>query len=195
METLDRVYKAFSNLDRDFAKSKKTRSEFIIDKFGGDLDMGSMIILDAIGQFNGEETPEDIEKLTFVKDIFAKIMTARDSLDSLKDFSFGAEDDFRNLMTLLAESEVDGTGIRCITQAELNKRDKGTVHFISSADGVVLSRFADSKVVHAYNENMLGFLQAVLPPSSLELGGYYVRKSSMRVEEVPESKLNKALLR
>ena len=83
MEVLDRVYSAFSNLDRDFARSKKSRTDFILEKFGGDIDMGSMIILDAISASTGEETAEDIQKLTFVKEIFEKLKDARDNLDSL----------------------------------------------------------------------------------------------------------------
>ena len=103
MEVLDRVYSAFSNLDRDFARSKKSRTDFILEKFGGDIDMGSMIILDAISASTVEETAEDIQKLTFVKEIFEKLKDARDNLDSLPDFKFTNGSLFQDLILTLKE--------------------------------------------------------------------------------------------
>lgn len=193
MDTLDRVYNAFSNLDRDFARSKKSRSEFIIDKFGGDLDMGSMIILDAISAFKGEETPEDIEKLTFVKDIFAKIMAARDNLDSLHDFTFGAANDYNKLISILTESMVAGTGVCVLPQSELNKWSKGTVHFLATEGSTMCCDMMEGHVVHIYNENMQGYAERLFPHSQFELGQYFQRKSAMHAVPIKEGQLSKAL--
>ena len=71
MEVLDRVYNAFANLDRDFAKSKKTRAVFIADKFGGDIDIGSTIILDAISSGTGEEKSLSLSRLSRLFRIFS----------------------------------------------------------------------------------------------------------------------------
>lgn len=193
MEILDRVYNTFANLDRDFAKSKKSRSAFIIDKFGGDLDMGSMIILDAISASKGDETPEDIEKLTFVKDIFEKIMNARDNLDSLHDFSFGAEDEYKAFVSLLSESMAAGTGVRPITQAELNKKDKGAIHFISTVNGTLFCPVHAGRVLHIFNENMERLCLRLYPQATFEIGEYYERKSTLNVTPLKEGQLNKAL--
>ena len=61
MSILDKVYTTFKRLDQDFARSKKTRTEFITDKFGGDIAIGSVIILDAIRAEGVEESPENID--------------------------------------------------------------------------------------------------------------------------------------
>lgn len=193
MEVLDRVYNAFSNLDRDFAKSKKTRTEFIQDKFGGDIDMGSMIILDAISASTGEETPEDIQKLTFVKEIFDKLKDARDSLDSLPDFQFTNGSMFQDLLLLIQESTASGTHIRSIPQKRLRKVGGGAVHFVAKADGLVQAPFAGCKVLYAFNENMLGLIDTTSQGADFKLFGLYEKKNAIHAVEINEAQVAKAL--
>lgn len=193
MDVLDRVYTTFSNLDRDFARSKKTRSEFILEKFGGDIDMGSMIILDAISAASKEETAEDIQKLTFVKEIFAKLKEARDNLDSLPDFSFTNGSLFQDLMMTLNESMAAGTGVRYLPQKRLRKVSKGAYHFIANADGLVTAPFAGCKVIFVFNENMLGLVSATSQGPDFKVFGLYEKKNAVHAVEITPEQATKVL--
>lgn len=193
MEVLDRVYSAFSNLDRDFARSKKSRTDFILEKFGGDIDMGSMIILDAISASTVEETAEDIQKLTFVKEIFEKLKDARDNLDSLPDFKFTNGSLFQDLILTLKESQATGTGVRNLVQGRLRKVHKDAYHFVATADGLTSAPFAGCRVLYAFNENMLGLISATSQGPDFKTFGLYEKKNAIHAVEITPEQATKAL--
>ena len=177
MEVLDRVYTTFKNLDRDYARSKKTRSEFIRDKFGGNIDIGSMIILDAISSSSGDETAEDIEKLTFVKNIFASIKAYESSLDTLPDFTFKVSELYKQLLDVLNESANHGMHQSVSTQAQVNKADKDSIHFVATARSTRYTPMVKCDFVNAYNENMIGLLSSMYGDvSKVSLHDYYAVK-------------------
>ena len=188
MEILDKVYKTFKNLDRDFSHSKKTRSQFIKDKFGGDITIGSVLILSAIDT-EGVESPEDIEKLSFVKSILKKIEAAADRLDALSNFSFSENNLSEELFTLLENIESASIGVYAVPQKELYKRE-GCVHYVSTPK-VSLHTDASSIVFKVFNENMKYFLEAMgFDMSKFSIGQYLVLKND---ELRPVTNLSKLL--
>lgn len=195
MDVLDRVFTTFSNLDRDFKKSTKSRTEFITDKFGGDIDIGAMIILDAISSSTGDETPDDIRKLTFVKHIIAGVKENKDVLDTLPDFSFSGNDLYTRLISVLDTSYSEGTGVSVISQAELHKKYSGVVHFVSTPKGTKFVPFESCKVVHVYNDNMLGILSTMRGGEHLRRDTYHTIRGVINPEELTRSQVTKALKR
>lgn len=192
MEVLDKVYNTFQNLDRDFSRSKKSRADFIVDKFGGDIDIGSMIILEAISASSGDETPEDIKKLSFIKDIFEKLKANRDNLDALPDFSFTTGTAYMDFIQLLKNSVASGTGIQEVSQFEMHRLNRGNVHYSVSMDKTIVAPLTVSKVVHVYNEHMQNYMASKFHVQ-VELDKYYQIKSALNVVEVPKERLSKAL--
>lgn len=156
MEVLDKVYNTFKNLDRDFARSKKTKTEFIKGKFGGDIRIGSILILSAIG------TPSDsadIEKLSFVNDIFGKLLEAQDRLDALPNFKFENSDNVIELLQFLGENFSSSIGVEEMEQEELYKK-YGALQYHCSMDGTIYAP-TGSPLVLVYNENMEAYMESL----------------------------------
>lgn len=179
MSVLDNVYKTFSNLERDYKRSKKTRTDFIRDKFGGDISIGSMIILDALSAEVDTNNSADIERLSFIKDIFSAIKRNEDKLEQISSFStFSGGDPMEELMDILNSADAHGCLQVEVSQAELHRLDKGTVHFACTP---ALTRYADlnkCKVLHAYNEHMAGMIaRSVTADEGIDTGRYYQLRS------------------
>ena len=195
MEVLDRVYDTFCRLERDYKRSKKTRTEFITDKFGGDIAVGSMIILDAVSSSTGEETPKDIRKLTFVKHVIDSVKANADSLDTLPDFSFSGNDLYTRLLSVLDSSLSDGTGIRTVSQADLHKKRRGAVHIIATPKETLFTPFERCTVLHAYNDAMCGVLSQMRGGESLRRGTYHSIRGTINPEEMTLGEVSKAIQR
>lgn len=186
MEVLDKVYTTFKNLDRDFAKSKKTRTEFIVDKFGGDIDIGSMLILDAISSSSGSENVEDINKQTFIKQIFEKIKENRDKLDMLENFTFSEDSFVSKFSSLLRKSLVAGTGNYYISQEELYKKS-GCFHFVSTQNnGNIMDVKDNCKILNAFNANMANSIGAAMK-TDVSVGDIYHVINHVTFEKVSRS--------
>ena len=137
MEQLDLVYNTFANLERNYARSKKSRSEYIADKFGGNIQIGSFLILNAL---SAEEftDPEDIRKFSFVRDIFGEINAHADSLDALESFDFKESTVVSQLKNALNAGQWTGMHIETCTQSELYGDSRGVIHYdIRSAEAHV----------------------------------------------------------
>lgn len=174
MSILDRVYTTFKRLDQDFARSKKSRSEFIVDKFGGDINTGSIIILDAIHAEGLEETPENIEKMSFVKDTFAAIQANADHLDSLTSFVFTDTNVVSSFMSILAHAENHMAHRVRTEQNVLWGATRKAVHYCCDAEGATYADPDFCTVFQCYNENMAGLLASCFKlDRELELGAYY----------------------
>ena len=115
MRTLDAVYNTFANLEKNYARASKSRSQYLIGKFGGDISVGSFLILHALSK-EVYTDPEDIEKLSVIREVFANIKAHEDSLDSLNSFNFGAENTMQQGILALSQGEYDGTGISVVDQ-------------------------------------------------------------------------------
>lgn len=190
MEILDKVYNTFSHLDRDYSRCKTTRTEFILRKFGGDIDIGSMIILDAIDKDTSNSagyTSEDLKKLSFVKDIFSTLKATRNSWDTLTDFSFKSSGLMQELDHLLQNAEYKGTGVRQVSQHVLNSKERGVLHFRCTASRAEYTPVKSCRVFHAYNENMVGHIGTMLiKPVQMELGAYYTLKGRSSVNKITQ---------
>lgn len=130
---LERVYSAFTNLERDYKKSNKTRSQFIIDKFGGDIQVGASVILHSIyseSQLSGD----DIQKFTEVSTIFNNIIAAKDKLDSLRSFDFSEDNAEKDRYISIVEDTGKHIGNTYqLAQQELFKQF-GVLHYIATPD-------------------------------------------------------------
>lgn len=192
MEILDKVYNTFSNLDRDYARSKKTREEFIKDKFGGDINIGSMIILDAVSNDISGDSPEDIEKLTYIKDTFEALKRMQGSLDKVVNFaSLRADSPLNDLIKRLTTASTLGMHQKEVSQKDLNKVFSGVVHYACTPFG---SRYADlnkCSVLHIYNEHIQGLVaNTIRLDEPTQLGEYLRLKSRNHAVPVKASRMS-----
>lgn len=146
-ERLDRVYDVFSNLDRDYKRSKMTRSQFITDRFGGDIDVGSLLISEAISAEYDDQ--ESVSKLSFLKDLFDKIEKNKAYLDAMTDFKFGATTVMDSIVGMLNRQ------LACMP------RKVGELHgnadmFYVRGDMCEFVPLTDCARVTLYNPNLLG---------------------------------------
>ena len=152
MEQLDLVYKAFTNLDKSYARSNKTRSEFIESKFGGDINTGIFLILKALSSCELTD-PEDVRKFSEVRTIFESIQKHIGHLDSLKDFSFKDEDFATAFISALNTGDELGMGIKYVTQEELYTKNKA-LHYKAGADTVIMSPIGVCSVFKTFNDHI-----------------------------------------
>ncbi len=194
MSVLDRVYTTFKRLDQDYARSKKSRTAFITDKFGGDIRTGSIIILDAIRSEGVEETPENIAKMSFVKDIFERIRDNAERLDSMTSFCSEDSNVSMHFMNVLLRSEYHGSKQKITTQSELWGASRKALHYCSTAEGIDFVEPDDCKVFKAFNENMIGLLGGAFHCNGeLQLAGYYKLLAGRRIKEIQEPAVAKNL--
>ena len=192
MSVLERVYTTFNRLDQDFARSKKTRTEFITDKFGGDINVGSVIILDAIRAEGMEETPDNISKMSYIKDTFAAIQANAGHLDSLTSFNFTDTNVVGAFIDILAHAEEHETRQTRVSQKQLWDTQHLALHFVCRADGTTYTSPDDCQVLQAYNENMAGLILTLLKPDrELELGGHYKVLPGRRVKTITKEAVSK----
>lgn len=185
MSILDKVYTTFKRLDQDFARSKKTRTEFITDKFGGDIAIGSVIILDAIRAEGVEESPENIEKMSYVKDTFVRIQACANHLDSLTSFSFADTNTVSSFVDILGHAENHGSGQSEVNQAELWKGRPQALHYVCTPDEARFANPDNCTVFQAFNENMAGLIVGCFKPDrELQLAGYYRVLPGRRVKSI-----------
>lgn len=192
MSVLSKVYSAFSNLEGDYRRSRKTRREFVLDKFGGDIDIGAMIILDAVS--NSEcETSEDVQKLTFVRNIIAQIQSMKDSLDAVMDFSaFSSDATFTNFARVVEQSYINGTHQHAMSPYSFAKANRDTYHFVASPYGMDFIPFQRCPVVKAYNEHMGERIkQTYRVGGDCQHNSLYAVKNHVKCEEIAPSTAQK----
>lgn len=192
LEILDKVYKTFKNLDRDYAKSKKSRSEFILGKFGGDFDIGSMLILEAVSNFDGTETSEDLDKLSFIKDIFDKLKSSRDIWDQLTDFTFKNNAIAQDYKNLIKESYANGIGVNLCQQSRLRKNSKGIIHYLITGQDTMVALPCDCNVLHAYNTHFGNYIVDKYQ-GDVRVGSYYELQNANVISEIDKLLLGKVV--
>lgn len=135
MEQLDLVYSTLTSLEKNYARSKKSRSEYLKEKFGGDIGIGSFLILNAL-QAAELKDPEDVKKLSTVRRIIDSIRENEGQLDSLSSFDFDTEAAHSKLINALAAGLSQGSGISIVSQSYLYKNGRGALSYRVSADKV-----------------------------------------------------------
>lgn len=182
MEQLDLVYNTFANLERNYSRSKKTRTEYITDKFGGNIQIGSFLILNALSAEEFSD-PEDIRKFSEVRSIFDFLLEHQDTLDSLQSFDMGSNDDISLIFGALSAGQVIGTGIEVCSQRSLYTNDSGTMHYdVSARETLMAPVCLESAGEHApyvklFNRGMLCLFGQIAGRSDLQLDDILMRKN------------------
>lgn len=173
MEQLDLVHKVLTNLEKNYKLSKKTRSEYVKEKFGGDIGMGSFLILNAL---SAEELtdPEDIKKLSEVQNVIEFLVSNEENLDFLSSFEVSDNVNLEEtLFRALNLGELEGTGITVASQAEIYKARRGLHYYITAKKSVVASQDT-CQYFHIFNDAM----RALMAPTCndhIVVGNYLQR--------------------
>lgn len=209
---LDRVYNAFSNLEEGYENFEGSRADYVRYRFGGDINVGSIIILDAIrseGLEKGlEETPDRIEKISYIKDIFTQIQNVQDTLDSLQSFDFSSCSNFGIFKDTLLHMDTARIGQVYTTQAELYKKEGHPIHYRVTPSEATSVSFKNCNVLRAYNANMAGRIHLTYeqnemtivtskkssqPTSEVEIGKVYRLAAGNRLRPIAEEVIKKFL--
>ena len=185
MEQLDLVYNTFTNLEKNYAHSKKSRKEYLLDKFGGDITVGGMIILDALSRAD-LQTTEDVEKLSKIRDIFATIAENQVRLDTLSDFDFGTSSGVK-LSAILDNAFTSGTGMKLVVGQEATK--KPYVHFRVTPAGAEVVPMSTAPRLYAYSKAMVAYAQAATG-EDVKLMDIFERKIGNRFVKVKDGEVN-----
>lgn len=157
MEQLDLVYKTFANLEKNYARSKKTREEYVLEKFGGDINVGSFLILNALSSQELTD-PEDIQKFSKVREIFQAIKDNQNRLNTLSSFNFEEDAATTAILNALDSSWKAGTHIELCEQHALYA-SRGALHFDVRPGEVQESSLADARYLGLYSKAMVLFAQ------------------------------------
>lgn len=126
---LEKVYKTFVNLDTNYARSKKDRATYLSEKFGGDIEMGSFLIMQALSREN-ISSQEDIEKLSFIRGVFDYLVKNKNRVNSLNSFLPVHDNGSSHIVTALRNGYTEGTRIAPVEQSHLISR-YGAYHMFS----------------------------------------------------------------
>lgn len=180
MEQLDLVYNTFANLERNYKRSSKSRSEYVKEKLGGDISIATFLILNAL---SAEEftDPEDIHKFSKIRDIFEKIKENQDRLDSLTSFNFEEDQTATGVFTALAAGQRSGTGFEVCEQSALYRY--GALHYDARPDDsrIVPIRLESSETpppyVELFSRGMLTLFSQMVPGAKLSVGSLLKREN------------------
>lgn len=171
MKQLDAVYNAFTHLEQNYKRSKKTRKEYILDKFGGDIEVGSLVILDYFAGAKLDD-PDDIEKFSTIRDIFSAIKKSSANLDTLSSFDELLTGGNQAVKVLLEDAAIKGSGILTIPQAPSNE----WAHYKATAKNVMVVPLVTAKKVRVFNDSMRVFVQSLVGTSQrVSVGQTYIK--------------------
>lgn len=152
MEQLDLVYNTLTKLEQNYARSKKSRTEYITEKLGGDINVGSFLILHALAKETLTEQG-DVEKLSTVRNILAQIKVHQDELDSLRSFEFSKEaDSLTVLLEAMDAAEAKGTRISAVNQRDMWKSPNHPAHFSVNRHMSRVVAFNGAPYVYCYSK-------------------------------------------
>lgn len=182
MRTLDAVYNTFANLEKNYAKSSKSRSQYVIGKFGGDINVGSFLILHALSK-EVYTDPDDIEKLSVIREVFSNIKAHEDSLDSLSSFNFGEESAMQQCILALSQGEYDGTGISAVDQKTMWTGKGKPSHYAINAKVAQVVALSTAPYYNLYSPAMTALVNSFCG-GSFEVGDIVASKLGGRVQAV-----------
>lgn len=182
MESLDLVYNSLTKLEQNFARSKKSRSEYISEKLGGDVNIGSFLILHALSK-ETLTSPEDVDKLSTVRAILGKIREHQGDLDKLSSFDFEAEDNgFNALLDAMGEAELDGTHVAVVKQDELCRALGYLQQFYADRNAATVVPLNTAPYILCYNEAIASLISGI-SGQSFSVGDVAVRRFGGRYEK------------
>lgn len=191
---LDRVYDTFTNLERYYRRSKKSRKEYLLEKFGGDITIGSIIILDAIGAGH-PETEKDIAKFSKIKTIFENIAKAASELDSISSFEFEFDQSISGkVLGLIDEVSTNRSYGKLVSQRELDRK-YGALHYIVTPEGSISVPLDKCRFIGTYNGGMTFLVDQFYNNGGaiVEDGGIYERKQPTLVTRITAEALKRKL--
>lgn len=163
MEQLDAVYTAFSNLEKNYARSKKTREEYLLDKCGGDFDVGPFLILYSLDSAELTD-PADIEKLSFIRHTLEKIKETRGSHNQLKSFNFDEVPVETQLLSAIIEGARIGRRVQYADQKsfyEASPQGSFQFHYRCNATGSSVVAAEHCKYFHVHTPLIQAFVKAL----------------------------------
>lgn len=158
MESLDLVYSSLTKLEQNYARSKKSRTEYIMDKLGGDINTGAFLILHALSK-EPLTSPEDVDKLSTVREILGKIREHQNDLDRLSSFDFSVENNvLETLMNAMDEAELDGTHVAVVKQDEFCKAVGHLQQFHADRNAATVVPLNTAPYVSCYSDAMASLI-------------------------------------
>lgn len=180
MNILEKVYCSFRDLELNYDNSI-SRKEFILSKFGGDIDIGSTIIIDAIMN-EGINTAQEIEKFSYLKDVFAFFSKIKDSLDKLTSFNIDLQKPetvlSNNVLSLLEDTKNRLFVKPLISQKELFQKHKAIYYYITPEESHFIDCTDNScSIFKVISPTMMTIMKLIVPENTnpLKLNAYYCR--------------------
>lgn len=174
-KVLDNVYQTFTNLDALYDEGKRTRTEFIKQKLGGDIGIGITVILDYLSS-QDYTSVDDIEKLSRVKEVFQQIRANIDRLDDIPDFESMAGENLTTVKELLLAAEKQSGNVVCLTQKELYSSTKA-FHIRANLHETLYTPIEKCSAFFVYDRNIKAAIEKLYDvKGSIEIGDFAVVK-------------------
>lgn len=151
MEQLQAVYNTFVNLEKNYARSKKTREEYLTEKLGGDVVVGSFLILHALSKLDVRE-PKEIEMLSYVRTFLDHVRKNKDNLAGLTSFDFSDDSEVNVIFDTLSAAEKAGTKIEVKTQQAFAKETKRGVNCCATVKGITLVPLNSARYLRLFTD-------------------------------------------
>lgn len=158
MLQLDKVYNTLLNLDTDYSSTVgKTKYEFLCDKLGGDVEIGSTLILCYFAKFEFEN-PDDIKKFMEIKKLLEYFKTVGEDINTASSFGIVVTE-ADNFIEMLRGHRNSGN-IYKMSQEELYNTT-GALHLECTPEHAKFTSLDDLLYYNIYDRNMIRLMQTL----------------------------------
>lgn len=159
MENLDTVYNTLSKLESNFARSNKSRADYIMDKFGGDIRVASFLIMNTLSK-EDITSAEDIDKLSYVRQELSFLVNNQHSLNSLSSFNFFdcSSSASSSAVQALDFAMTNGRGIEVLSQKEMYSKPFKPLMYGVNKNAVIYTPISQADYLVAINDAFVNFL-------------------------------------